>query len=44
MYNVILQVRWGDKGATEEGNKLSKSKVMVVSVMEHRQSLYITGC
>ena len=27
LLHVSLQVRWGDKGATEEGNKLQKAKV-----------------
>lgn len=29
LHRTLLQVRWGDKGATEEGDKLSKAKVIM---------------
>lgn len=33
-YNVCLQVRWGEKGSTEEGAKLEKAKNAKVKMPE----------
>lgn len=35
LYMYVLQVTWGNKGATEEGSKLTKAKVRVCDKIMH---------